>query len=87
MKKIGLIPRMILGIIVGVLVGLYLPEWFIRITVTFSSIFGAFLNFIIPLMILAFVTKGIADLGEGAGKLLGITVALAYASTLIRWAI
>lgn len=82
-KKIGLIPRMILGIIVGVLVGLYLPEWFIRITVTFSSIFGAFLNFIIPLMILAFVTKGIADLGEGAGKLLGVTVGLAYLSTLI----
>lgn len=82
-KKIGLIPRMILGILVGILVGLYLPMWFTRITVTFSSIFGAFLNFIIPLMILAFVTKGIADLGEGAGKLLGVTVLLAYVSTLI----
>ena len=82
-KKIGLIPRMILGILVGILVGLYLPDWFVRITITFSSIFGAFLNFIIPLMILAFVTKGIADLGEGAGKLLGVTVGLAYMSTLI----
>ena len=60
-KKIGLIPRMILGILVGILVGLYLPDWFVRITITFSSIFGAFLNFIIPLMILAFVTKGIAE--------------------------
>lgn len=82
-KKIGLIPRMILGILVGILVGLYLPDWFVRITITFSTIFGAFLNFIIPLMILAFVTKGIADLGEGAGKLLGVTVGLAYLSTLI----
>lgn len=82
-KKIGLIPRMILGILVGILVGLYLPEWFVRITITFSTIFGAFLNFIIPLMILAFVTKGIADLGEGAGKLLGVTVGLAYLSTLV----
>ncbi|WP_130819254.1 dicarboxylate/amino acid:cation symporter [Anaerococcus vaginimassiliensis] len=82
-KKIGLIPRMILGILVGILVGLYLPDWFVRITITFSSIFGAFLNFIIPLMILAFVTKGIADLGEGAGRLLGVTVGLAYMSTLI----
>ena len=34
-------------------------------------------------MILAFVTKGIADLGEGAGKLLGVTVLLSYSSTLI----
>ena len=82
-KKIGLIPKMILGIALGILVGIYLPEWFIRIAVTFSTIFGSFLSFIIPLMILAFVTKGIADLGEGAGKLLGITVLLAYLSTLI----
>ena len=82
-KKIGLIPRMILGIIVGILIGLYLPEGVTRLAVTFSSIFGAFLGFIIPLMILAFVTKGIADLGEGAGKLLGVTVLLSYASTLI----
>ncbi len=82
-KKIGLIPRMILGIIVGILIGLYLPEGVTRLAVTFSSIFGAFLGFIIPLMILAFVTKGIADLGEGAGKLLGVTVLLSYSSTLI----
>lgn len=83
LKKIGLIPRMILGIIFGILIGLYLPQPIVRIAVTFSSIFGNFLNFIIPLMILAFVTKGISDLGEGAGKLLAITVAIAYASTLI----
>ncbi len=82
-RNVGLIPRMILAIILGVLAGQYLPEWFVRIAVTFSSIFGSFLSFIIPLMILAFVTKGIADLGEGAGKLLGVTVLLAYCSTLI----
>ena len=34
-------------------------------------------------MILAYVTMGIADLSQGAGKLLLITVALAYGSTLI----
>ena len=82
-KKIGLIPRLILGIILGILIGRFLPLVVVRILDTFSGIFGAFLKFIIPLMILAFVTKGIADLGEGAGKLLGITVAIAYTSTLI----
>ncbi|MDO4595195.1 MAG: dicarboxylate/amino acid:cation symporter, partial [Tissierellia bacterium] len=81
--KIGLIPRLLLAIFLGVLAGMYMPEWFIRIAVTFSKIFGAFLNFIIPLMIIGFVTKGIADLGEGAGKLLGVTVIIAYCSTLI----
>ncbi len=85
MKKIkfGLIPRLILAIILGVIIGRYLPAWFVRIPVTFSQIFGAFLNFIIPLMIIGFVTKGIADLGEGAGKLLAITVLMAYASTIV----
>lgn len=84
-KKIqfGLIPRLILAIILGVLVGLYLPEIFTRIAVTFSANFGKFLGFIIPLMILAFVTKGISELAEGAGKLLGLTILLAYSSTLV----
>lgn len=83
MKKLGLIPRLIIAIALGIIVGLNLPAWFVRIAVTFSNIFGDFLNFIIPLMIIGFVTKGIADLGQGAGKLLGVTVLFAYSSTLI----
>ena len=81
--KLGLIPRLIIAIILGILAGLYLPASIIKIAVTFSSIFSSWLGFIIPLMILAFVTKGIADLSEGAGKLLGVTVAISYISTLI----
>ena len=83
MKKLGLIPRLIIAIILGILIGRFLPEVVTQILVTLSGLFGKFLNFIIPLMIIAFVTKGIADLSEGAGKLLGVTVAIAYCSTLI----
>ncbi len=83
LKNVGLVPKMLVAILLGVLAGRYMPEWFVRIAVTFSSIFGSFLSFIIPLMILAFVTKGISDLGDGAGKLLGVTVLIAYLSTLI----
>lgn len=82
-KKLGLVPKLIIAIILGILIGRYLPVGVTRLFVTFSKIFGSFLSFIIPLMILAFVTKGIADLGEGAGKLLGITVLIAYISTLV----
>ncbi|MDU1582400.1 MAG: cation:dicarboxylase symporter family transporter, partial [Peptoniphilus harei] len=82
-KKIGLIPRLIIAIALGILVGQYCPAVVTKIAITISGLFGKFLNFIIPLMIIAFVSKGIADLSEGAGKLLGATVALAYASTLI----
>ncbi len=81
--KIGLVPKLIIAIILGILIGLYMPLWFCRVVVTASGLFGTFLKFIIPLLILAFVTMGIADLSQGAGKLLLITVAIAYASTLI----
>ena len=82
-KKLGLVPKLIIAIIVGTLIGLYLPLWFCRAVVTASGIFSTFLKFVIPLMILAYVSMGIADLSQGAGKLLLITVALAYSSTLI----
>lgn len=83
MKKIGLLPRLILGIIVGVLIGLTNIEILSRITLTLSSIFGEFLNFIIPLLIIAFIAPGIAELGEDAGKLLGVTAGISYVSTII----
>lgn len=82
-KKIGLVPKLIIAIILGILIGQFLPEAVCRVVVTLSSLFSTFLKFVIPLMILAYVTMGIADLSQGAGKLLLITVALAYGSTLI----
>lgn len=82
-KKIGLIPKLIAAIILGILIGKFMPEVVVRIFVTFSSIFGNFLGFLIPLIILGFIVSGIADLGSNAGKLLGITAGIAYVSTLI----
>ena len=82
-KKLGLVPKLIIGIILGILIGSFMPDAVIRVFVTFSTLFSSFLKFVIPLMILAFVTMGIADLTQGAGKLLGITALLSYASTLI----
>jgi Na+/H+-dicarboxylate symporter len=81
-KGIGLLPRLILAIIAGVLVGAYTPEIFVRIVVTLSTIFGNFLSFVIPLIIIGFVAPGIGDLGKGAGKILILTVVIAYASTV-----
>lgn len=88
MKKkmnLGLIPRIILAIIVGILIGQlsFIPPSLIRVLVTLSDLFSSFLNFVIPLMIVALITKGIADLTEGAGKLLGVTFMIAYSSTLV----
>ena len=61
-KKLGLVPRLIIAIILGILIGQFMPLWFSRTVVTLSGIFSTVLKFVIPLMILAYVTMGIADL-------------------------
>lgn len=61
--KFGLLPRVVLAIALGVACGFFLPGWATRIALTFNAIFGQFLGFAIPLLILGLVAPGIADLG------------------------
>ena len=80
--KAGLLPKIIIAIIAGILCGLFFPDWLVRIFLTVNALFGNFLNFIIPLLILGLVAPGIADLGKGARRLLLVTALLAYGFTL-----
>ena len=86
-KKIGLLPKLIIAIIMGLVIGTLARKFnfpiIIQIGATFNSIFGNFLGFCIPLIIIGFVAPGIADLGSGAGKTLAMTAGIAYLSTLI----
>jgi Na+/H+-dicarboxylate symporter len=87
MKRIGLLPRLIIGLVGGIVIG-YLSsvvgiQWPVRLLATFNSLFGGFLSYIIPFIIVGFVAYGIADLQKDAGKLLLLTVAIAYGSTVI----
>lgn len=82
-KKIGLLPKLIIAIILGIAIGMVAPEKLIAVFATFNGIFNQFLGFIIPLIIIGFVVPGIADLGDGAGKTLAITALVAYVSTII----
>lgn len=83
--KIPLALKLVIAIILGIIVGQFgfLPEIFFQVLKTLSGLFAEFLSFIIPLMIVGLIIPGIADLAEGAGKLLGITVAISYGSTII----
>ena len=81
-KNIGLLPRIIIAIILGLLLGMVLPAGVVRVFVTFNGLFASFLFFCIPLIILGLVAPGIADLGKNAGRLLAITALIAYGSTL-----
>jgi Na+/H+-dicarboxylate symporter len=83
MKKIGLLPRIVIAIVMGILIGNVLPEGWVRVFVTFNYVFSQFLGFLIPLIIIGLVTPAIADIGKAAGRLLLLTVGLAYADTII----
>lgn len=80
--KWGLLPGVICAIAAGIVCGLFFPDWLTRAVLTFNGLFGNFLGFIIPLLIVGLVAPGIAELGRSAGKLLFITAALAYGFTL-----
>ena len=79
---IGLLPRIIIAIILGILFGNFLPASLVRLFVTFNAIFSEFLNFSIPLIIVGLVTIAIADIGKGAGRMLVVTALIAYGATL-----
>lgn len=83
LKKLGLLPRIIIAIILGIGAGYFLPEWAARIFVTFNAIFSSYLSFIVPLLIIGFVAPAIADVGSMAGKMLLATAALAYVFTFL----
>ncbi len=84
---LGLLPKLIVAIVLGIVVGNIAKSAnapvIIRLGATYNSIFGNFLSFCIPLIIIGFVVPGIADLGDGAGKTLAVTAGIAYLSTII----
>jgi Na+/H+-dicarboxylate symporter len=84
MKKIRLplLAKIIIAIFVGVLVGQFAPEFVIRSMNTFCGLFDQLLCFMIPLIIVGLVTPAIAEVGDRAGRLLVLTVALAYFFTV-----
>ena len=99
LKKIPLILWIVIAIGAGVLIGLFTPgmisgindatgaaiptDLIVQLFVSFSTVFSAFLSFAIPLIIIGFIVPGIGSLAQGAGKMLGIPVGLAYLSSIL----
>lgn len=98
MKKIPLLVWIIIAIASGILIGAFTPgliesinnalglsiptDLVVQLFVSFSTVFSAFLSFAIPLIIIGFIVPGIGSLAQGAGRLLGTTVGLAYLSSI-----
>ena len=85
MKKLSLVSKIFLSIILGILIGIgssYInTEFPVKLLVTFNSLFGSLLSFLIPLIIIGFIVPGIASLGNKSGKGLLITTLVSYIST------
>ena len=82
-RRIGLLPRVIIAILLGIALGYFLPAPAVRVFLTFNGIFSQFLGFMIPLIIIGLVTPAIAGIGKGAGKMLLTTVVIAYVDTIV----
>lgn len=82
-KSIPLLVKIIVSIAVGTLIGTIAPDVLVRVMNTFCSVFSQLLGFMIPLIIIGLVTPAIARVGQGAGKMLGITVLIAYSFTVL----
>ena len=87
LPHIGLLPRILIAIALGIGLGLISPDVPVRIFVTFNGLFSQFLGFLVPLIILGLVTPAIVSVDsegrQGAGRMLLLTVLLAYGATLV----
>lgn len=69
--------------VLGISLGMVTPQWVAHLAATFNYLFSQYLGFLVPLIIVGFVTPAIADIGPRAGKMLVATVALAYVATIL----
>ncbi len=81
--KFPIIAHVLFAMLMGVLTGLFMPSWFVRIFVTFNAFFGQFIGFLVPLIILALVTAAIANTERNAGKMLTTTLVIVFGSTIL----
>ncbi|KDE63194.1 glutamate/ aspartate transporter [Fusobacterium necrophorum DAB] len=80
--KDNLIVKLLLGVIVGIIVGLYANEQVIGVINTIKFLIGQVIFFIVPLIILGFITPAITKMKSNASKMLGTMLGLSYGSSV-----
>ena len=79
---VSLIIRLLVGLILGAALGFVANEAIMDVVVSLRHIFGQIIFFLVPLVIVGFITPAIVRLGQNASKILIIAVALAYLSSV-----
>ena len=80
--KVGIVGRLFIAMAVGAVIGYFSPDWVMRSLNSFASTFSQFIKFFVPFIVIGLVTPAIAETGKGAGRLLLITMGIAYLSTI-----
>lgn len=84
MKKLfGSLPfRLILALVLGILLGQVFGEGAMKVVVSLQYVFGQFITFCVPLIIIGFIAPSITRMGNNATKMLKLAVVLAYLSSI-----
>ena len=84
MKILKSLPaKLLLGIIIGIVLGLFVPESLMVVLVPIKNILNQIISFIVPLIVIGFIAPSITKLGSNASKMLGVALGLAYGSSLL----
>lgn len=85
MKKIlsSLPVRLLIALAIGIVCGLFFNESVMKVVVSVKNVLSQVIMFCVPLIIIGFIAPSITKLGKNASKLLGISVCIAYGSSLL----
>ena len=85
MKKIfsSLPMKLFVSIMIGIMLGLIVPESIMKIVVPLKNILNKVIHFVVPLIVIGFIAPAITKLGNHASKLLKVALALAYGSSVL----
>ncbi|MDD6209926.1 MAG: dicarboxylate/amino acid:cation symporter [Bacteroidales bacterium] len=74
--------KLLLAVAIGIIGGMFANKEVMNVVVSLKHILGQIIFFMIPLIILAFVSYSIARMQSNATKMLGIALAMAYLSSV-----
>ena len=78
----SLVFKLIIAIIIGIFLGQNINENLVGVVDAVKRILGDFIGYMVPLIILGFISPSIVSLKDSAGKILSVTLAICYISSV-----
>ncbi len=84
MKILKSLPaKLLIGLLLGMVVGLFAPEGLMTVIVSAKHIMGQVITFCVPLIVIGFIAPSITKLGSSASRMLTVALILAYVSSIL----